>query len=347
SGSTAAEVVEDGVTGQVVAAGDPERLAAALLAAAGDPHRAAAMAGRAVIAGRRPDRPAQAVDALTRLRRGGRHVGRSSTRRPLVSVVVPVRDQGEFVQEAIDSVRASGHEPLEIVVVDDGSTDPDTVRTLDALDGVTLLRQEHRGLPAARNAGIAASNGPYVLPLDADDRVAPGFVPGAVAALERNSDLGLVTGYVRNFGLLDSVFVPLGHVPELCLVMDTYARATGLFRRDALERVGGYDEALPATEDWDLYIRLARAGCASDVLPIVGQHYRRHRRSMTFTMGSAMRVELIQNLLRRHADMLGSDGVERLLHTLVYLWKTGYEPSASAALLHRGGGQTSDSNTLT
>jgi GT2 family glycosyltransferase len=332
---TAGEIVQD--AGSVVPAGDPDALASILLASAAGSTSACEVASRARDLVLADDWTGAHAAELVRLHRTRRPEPRRriSPGRPLVSVVVPVRDQGGFLGEAIESARESGYRPLEIVVVDDGSTDADTIRTIDALDGVTVVRQVHRGLPAARNAGIGRCGGTYVLPLDADDRVSPGFIERAVMALEAEPSLSHVTGYVHNFGMFDSVFAPLGHVPDLCLVMDTYARATALFRREVFSRVGGYDESLPATEDWDLYIRLHEAGCQSDVLPVVGQQYRRHMGSMTFTAGSAMRVELIQNLVRRHLDILGPDGVVRLALTLVHLWKTRYEPSASAALLHR------------
>ncbi len=179
---------------------------------------------------------------------------------PLVSVVIPIRDQGRYLGAAIDSARRCGYRPLEIVVVDDGSTEPETLAVLDGLTGVVLRRQANRGLPAARNAGIAVARGDFVVPLDADDELPPGFVGPAVHALGRDPELGAVGGSVRNVGLLDHVGVPVGYVPDLSLVVNTFGRATAVLRATALGAVGGYDESLPAYEDWDLYLRLHKAG---------------------------------------------------------------------------------------
>jgi hypothetical protein len=255
----------------------------------------------------------------------------------LVSVVIPVYDQGAYLSAAVESARHCGYPHVEVVVVDDGSTDPATLRVLDeiaGLPGVHLVRQANRGLPAARNAGIAAAAGGTVVPLDADDLLAADFLGPAVAALSAYPDLGCVGGYVRNFGLLDVVAVPLGYVPDLSLVVNTFPRATAAFRRDAVRAVGGYDESLPGYEDWDLYLRLHKAGYGIEVAPVVAQLYRRHAESMTFSRVNGMRVELTQALLRRHGDVLTDDGAQELLRTLVQLWKSGFEASSSVALQH-------------
>lgn len=250
----------------------------------------------------------------------------------LVSVVIPLWNQGQHLQEAVASVRASTHRDVEIVVVDDGSTDPETIAAFDALRGVVKVRQRNAGLSAARNAGIAASSGEFIVPLDADDLLPADFIAAALGALHRNPHLAYVTGHLRYFGLLDFTHIPVGHVPRLSLVLNTHARATGVFRKSAIKAVGGYDEELPAFEDWDLYLSLAAAGFHSDVLPIVGQHYRRHHDSMTFSSSNAMRLPLLQYLLRKHAPKATAGDAVELSLLLAHLWKTGYESSASVLL---------------
>ncbi|WP_338773761.1 glycosyltransferase [Nocardia vulneris] len=250
----------------------------------------------------------------------------------LVSIVIPVHDYGRFLPGALDSVRRCGLPDLDIVIVDDGSTDPGTVALLDTLTDVTLVRQPHRGLSAARNAGLRHAEGELVLVLDADDRLRPGFLPAAVAAMRRDDTLGFVGGYVRYFELLELVYVPAGMPTDLNLVLHTHLKSMVLYRKTAVDRVGGYDEQLPAFEDWELQLRLALAGYDSDVLPIVGQLYRRHADSMSFRHSNGMRDELVQYLVRKHAGTLDHARLVRLLLVLVDLWKTGYEPSTSVLL---------------
>ncbi len=333
SGSAAAEAIEDGVAGRIVPYGDPEALAAALLENVRSPTRArldrttAALPSAAEISasyqdrrtGPRPPAPAPAPQS------------------DLVSVVIPLWNQGRYLADAVESVRAGGLQEVEIVVVDDGSTDPETIAVFDELCDVVKVRQPNSGLSAARNAGIAACSGRYVIPLDADDLLPAGFAAAALQALRRDPGLAYVTGHVHHFGLLDHTYVPVGHVPGLSLVLNTHARATGLFRKEAIEAVGGYDEELPACEDWDLYLSLAAAGYRSDVLPIVGQHYRRHSDSMTFSSSNAMRLPLLQYLLRKHVPKTSAEGAVELPLILAHLWKTRYEPSASVRLQQADG----------
>lgn len=336
SGSAAAEAIEDGVTGRIVPCGDAESLAAALLENTNSPTKAAQNPTTAaeIAPGYQHRRSSPKSSALQSEQA---EQAEQAEQPDLISVVIPLWNQGRYLTDAIESVRAGGHQETEIVVVDDGSTDPEAIATFDALSDVVKIRQPNSGLSAARNAGIAACSGRYVIPLDADDLLPAGFAAAALQALRRDPGLAYVTGHVHHFGLLDHTYVPVGHVPGLSLVLNTHARATGLFRKEALEAVGGYDEELPACEDWDLYLSLAAAGYRSDVLPIVGQHYRRHSDSMTFSSSNAMRLPLLQYLLRKHAPKASAEGAVELPLLLAHLWKTGYEPSASVRLQQRDG----------
>jgi GT2 family glycosyltransferase/glycosyltransferase involved in cell wall biosynthesis len=262
-----------------------------------------------------------------------RAAGRQGRARPArVSFVVPLFNQGEYVQAAIGSALSSDYPNVEVVVVDDGSTDPATRQVFDELRGVVKVRQENRGLAAARNAGIAASSGTLILPLDADDLVDPAYAGLAARSLERSPDLVYVTSYARNFGLFEGGFAPVGNVLTLMPFLHTDGRCASLYRRSALEQVGGYDEDLLAYEDWDLQIRLGKAGLAGDVLPSELFFYRRHRASLVFRHSNANRVELLQYLMRRHADLLAPQGLELALK-LVHLWRTGFESSESMRFL--------------
>ena len=273
---------------------------------------------------------------------GGRRAGggRASHRPARVSFVVPLFNQGAYVQAAVGSALASDHADVEVVVVDDGSTDPATRQVFDELGGVVKVRQHNQGLAAARNAGIAASSGTLILPLDADDLVDPAYAGLAAGALARSPDLAYVTSYARNFGLFAGGFAPVGNVLGLMPFLHTDGRSASLYRRSALEQVGGYDEDLFAYEDWDLQIRLGKAGLDGDVLPLELFLYRRHRESLVFRHSNANRVELVQYLMRRHADLLAPQGLELALK-LVQLWRTGFESSESTRFLAEAARQRS------
>ncbi|HET9610551.1 MAG TPA: glycosyltransferase, partial [Acidimicrobiales bacterium] len=218
------EVVEGGTVGLVVDPTDPGAVARAVLRLHGDRaavERLGTAARRTVL--RRSD--PEAYRARMRTVHGDRPAGprpRPVARRPPVSVVVPVFDQARYLGETVRSVQASHYGDLEIVVVDDGSTDPQVAKELAALDDVVVVSHaSNRGVAAARNTGIAASSGRFVMPLDADDLIHPSYIPSAVQALTRNPDLAYVGCYSQNFGLLDTTYVPVGFVPNLMLVLHT------------------------------------------------------------------------------------------------------------------------------
>jgi glycosyltransferase involved in cell wall biosynthesis len=334
-GSTAAAFVEKDVSAAIVAAADETALAAVILGVIGSPVRAASLSRGATSRSATHYQPPEVAAALAEIYNAVRSqptMPNPATPEDVVSVVIPLYNQGHYVASAIESVRASMYPHIEIVVVDDGSSDPETIAIFDALEGVTKVRQANAGLSAARNAGIAVAVGRYILPLDSDDLVADGFIAAGVTALQRNPELGYVAGNLKYFGMLDHTHVPAGYIPHLSLVVNTHVRATALFRREALTAVGGYDVGLPAFEDWDLHIRLALAGYASDILPVDCHLYRRHTQSMTFSSSNAIRLELLQHLMAKHLASIDHTEVAALLLLMAQLWKSGYEPSASVRL---------------
>lgn len=109
---------------------------------------------------------------------------------PLVSVVIPCYNQARYLDECISSVLEQSFGSFEIIVVDDGSNNPEDISLLDHADypRTTLLRQANQGPSAARNAGIRKARGKYILPLDADDKIAPRFLELCVGVMERNPE---------------------------------------------------------------------------------------------------------------------------------------------------------------
>jgi GT2 family glycosyltransferase len=239
---------------------------------------------------------------------------------PLVSVIIPLFNQGQWLPEALASALASSYPALEVVVVNDGSTDQKTVRAFERIDDprVRKVAKANGGLASARNAGIAAASGEFILPLDADDRIHPDYVAIAVGALQRNPELAFVTCYVKNFGELDSHYVPLGLVPELMLLLNPAGKCTSMFRRRVFEELGGYDEAMVSFEDWDVLCRIAAAGLPADVIPKTLFYYRRHRDSMVYSEALPRQAPLMQYMVTRNPKLLQQHG-ERLLRVAIAL----------------------------
>jgi glycosyltransferase involved in cell wall biosynthesis len=226
-----------------------------------------------------------------------------------VSVIVPCFNQGAFLDEALDSVEAQTHGDWEIVVVDDASTDSVTRERLATLrrPRTTVVRSEvNRGLPGARNLGLAHTRGPFVCALDADDVLAPTLFEKSLAALEADSSLAFASHWVRRFGAENWDWKP--ERCDLATLLDlNTVNGAALVRRSALDAVGGWDESFRSgCEDWDLWISLVERGMGGTILPEILFFYRRHPAAMSETaMSSAVQLAQYERILRKHADPVG------------------------------------------
>jgi glycosyltransferase involved in cell wall biosynthesis len=192
-----------------------------------------------------------------------------------VSVVVCTHDDAPFLVEALSSVGRCTDGRVEVLVCDDGTTDPEHLLVLDRLEaaGYYIVRQANAGLPAARNRLIASARGTYVLPLDADNRLLPGFIERALVAFAADPRLGVVHGDRRFIGGRTGEEV----VPEFRLeraVRVNEIDACAMVRRDAWVEAGGYDELLDCGEDWELWLHLAELGWRFRHLPGLAFEYR-------------------------------------------------------------------------
>ncbi|MCE9672706.1 glycosyltransferase [Myxococcus stipitatus] len=235
-------------------------------------------------------------------------------RTPLVSVLVTNFNLARYLPEALGSVAESDHPELEIILVDDASTDPFDQAVMERIEtaaeaggaSVRLIRNRaNRGLPASRNLAIDAAKGEYVLPLDADDCINPRFIRLAVDALERHREFDVVvpsTGYFdSDEALAERRFCDyamfIGDCPSLGMVANRLSCATSLMRRSLFEHTR-YDEQLRSYEDWDLYLRLAHAGHRFLVTNAIHFHYRRRGGSMISEVNPRRHLELLAQLHR-------------------------------------------------
>ena len=199
------------------------------------------------------------------------------TCRPLVSVVVPVRNGERFLGEALDSVLTQDYEPLELIVVDDGSTDRsgDIARAC----GAHVIRQEGGGLAAARNAGIAAAQGELIAFIDADDVWLPGKLERQVEYLLDHPDVGFV--YTSWTILLEpGASVPPQFAKDWRRPRAGYLPSALVVRSTVLDQVGPFDPTYAIGEDADWLARANEAGIRHDVLPDVLVRYRIHQANL-------------------------------------------------------------------
>ncbi|HEX2462697.1 MAG TPA: glycosyltransferase [Vicinamibacterales bacterium] len=225
---------------------------------------------------------------------------------PRVTVLIPCYNQGAYLDDAVESVLAQTYQDFEILIVDDGSTDPDTVRLFDGYvrPKTTVYRTPNRKLAAARNFLIQRARGEYLCALDADDKLHPQYLEKTTAALERDPSLGFVSTRLQMFGAETRVWPPDTRCDLVTLLCDDPVHCAALARRSAVLAVGGYDERMPhqGDEDWDLSISLVEAGHAGIILDDILFFYRRRPGSMCdeCTRGQ-VQIDLTEYLVRKHA----------------------------------------------
>lgn len=187
----------------------------------------------------------------------------------LVSVVTPAYNMGSFLAETIQSVRSQSYRPVEMIVVDDGSTDDTWEIILAAGPPVRGIRQENAGQSRARARGVLAARGRYLLFLDADDLLAPDTISAAVRALQDRSDALAAFNWRRLVRKGDQWIAAPAEIPNpaadrdplrSCLLGSWLPVCCLLWPREVYASVGGWDEQLTSSEDGDLMLRALARG---------------------------------------------------------------------------------------
>jgi glycogen synthase len=214
---------------------------------------------------------------------------------PLVSIVVPYFKLERFVADTLESVAAQTHPAIETLLVVDGSLREEDGAVIEAAEaaGAQVITQVNSGLGPARNFGIAHSRGTYVLPLDADDVIAPELVERCVDVLEREPALDYVTTwveYMRPDGTPltdeDGGWMPYGNWTRLNERNNVAGTCTALFRRSLFDAGFAYSSDLTSYEDWLLYLELQDAGRHGGVVPERLFRYRVREESMMRQIGA-------------------------------------------------------------
>jgi len=212
----------------------------------------------------------------------------------LISCIVPVYNGAAFLAEAIDSILGQTHRPLEIIIVDDGSTDGTAGVIAGYGDRVIVLRQDNAGPGAARNRGLEAARGDYLAFLDADDLWAPQKLALQLEQFDRSPELDYCLTHVEHFLAAELTAMPgyaLG--PRLERPMPGYLLQTLMARRSLFERIGRFDTSRTTGEDTDWFMRAADSGAATKVLPDVLVRRRIHKANMTRLLDQEIGANLL------------------------------------------------------
>lgn len=246
---------------------------------------------------------------------------------PLVSVIIPCYNQAHFLPETIESVLRQTYSRFEIIVVDDGSSD-DTSRIAASYKEVRAVRQENQGVAQARNRGLRESSGECVVFLDSDDRLRPRALAAGLEALRRAPDAAFSYGSADLIAA-DGTFLAPSRRRTVeadlyaSLLRENVMQTLGMmFRRDALDATGDFGTGVDGTEDYDLWLRLARRYGASPCREVVAD-YRQHPASLSRKADLMSRSML--RVLHRQADYVaGYPERERALRQGMTRWRRVY-----------------------
>jgi glycosyltransferase involved in cell wall biosynthesis len=237
---------------------------------------------------------------------------------PLVSIVIPCFNQAHFLAEAIESALFQSHSAVEVLVVDDGSTD-NTAAVAARFPIVRYIRQENRGLGKARNTGIGESQGEFLIFLDSDDRLLPNAAASGLRRLAERPECVFAWGRHR---LIRYDGTPIRE-REIPLSAETYVDllrgnaiglpASVLYRRSVFEKAGLFDIRFTPCEDYELYLRIARRFPICHHSDLVAE-YRIHGGSLSSQRGRMLRASL--KTLRAQKGYLGPGGAARQAYRL-------------------------------
>ena len=221
---------------------------------------------------------------------------------PLISCIVPVFNGERFLAEALDSILDQTYGPLDVIVVDDGSTDATAEIAAGYAPRITCLRQDNRGAATAKNLGVSASRGALIAFLDADDLWLPEKLERQAAWLRERPGFCLCLTRFQNFWMpeLAAEAQQYGDGP-LGQPLAAWQIGTALASRETFDRVGPFPEVSVGNENMLWFLRAAQAGATIEVLPEVLMRRRYHHGNET-RRGTAHELELFLPIVRAWRD---------------------------------------------
>ena len=195
---------------------------------------------------------------------------------PLIGVIIPTFNKGQYIVETIESALNQTYKNIEIIVIDDDSTD-NTAEVLAKFinkEKIAYYHQQNKGPAAARNLGISLSKGGYILCLDSDDLLSPVFLENTISVLEADTTIGVVYTWIKTFGTEEGI-IKKGEFNLFKHLNKNQVIVTALFRKKIWDDTGGFDEKIIGAEDWEFWIRVALKGWKFICVPEILFHYRR------------------------------------------------------------------------
>jgi len=241
---------------------------------------------------------------------------------PKVSVIIPCYNQGQYVNEAVDSVLNQSFRDFEIIIVNDGSTEHLTNQVLAeySSDVIRVIHTRNQGLSSARNNGIRLARGEYILPLDADDKIGREYLEQAVLIMEGNPDIGIVYCEAAFFGERSGLWCLPEYSVEKILCHNIIF-CSALFRKCKWEKVGGYNiNMVYGWEDWDFWLSLIELGLKVYRIPSVLFYYRVSKTSMTRSINPEKEFYIRLHTQINHKNLYRNNGEIIVCLKLAKLW---------------------------
>lgn len=251
-----------------------------------------------------------------------------------VSVIIPCYNQGEYIDDCIQSVFKQTYKNIEIVLVNDGSTDKLTNMKINEIKNkfqiIIVLEIKNSGLSSARNYGINNSTGDYILPLDADDIIHPEYIEKAAKVLNGNTNVGIVYSDYKFFGCKnDIVYTPEFSIEKL--LFSNYITACSMFRKKDWIKVNGYSKnMIYGLEDWDFWLKLIQTGVSAFKLKGVYFFYRKKECSMINNLNqselnkSTMNIQIFINNIELYKNYVKDIVFNREFKNLIYYYEIDY-----------------------
>lgn len=264
---------------------------------------------------------------------------------PRVSVVIPCYKQASFLAEAVDSLVAQTFEDWECIVVDDGSPD-DTAAVAEALIAkhgqrrIRLVRQANMGLSQARNTGVCAARGRYILPLDSDDRLAPTMLARAIAVLDANPGVSIAYTHAQCFGTSTGIW-RCGPLTIDRLRVANQIPYCSLYRRGVWDAVGGYNTNLDAYEDWDFWIGAVERGFRGECIGDEALFFYRTKPQSMLTEAEARKPQLVARIALNHPGLFPAEqeaAARKVLRCAMPERRAAWAPAVSVVAVTQAGG---------
>jgi len=256
----------------------------------------------------RPDFPFLQIKSSTS------RVTSGSVKAGLLSVIVPFYNMAGYIDETIASIKASSYKNIEIIIVDDGSNETESIQKLETLrnqQGITVIRQNNKGLPEVRNRGSEHASGEFLAFLDADDLVMPEYYSTAINILRNKNNVHFVGCWVKYFGESGNSWPSFTPEPPYLLFHNMVNSSGLVYRRSSFVKAGRNDkDFIYGMEDYDSVISMVEQGFGGVVIPEKHFLYRVRKDSMSRGFNKSNMAYTYELLTGKHKQFYANFGPE-------------------------------------